>query len=93
MSVERAHPNYVAIWIWLVVLMIAGVLASHLPFGKSAVIFVIFLIATVKALLVALYYMHLKFERGVIYAMAIVPVVLVVILTFLLLPDFVFHHH
>ena len=93
MSLERAHPNYVAIWIWLVALMIAGVLASHLPFAKSAVIFVIFLIATVKALLVALYYMHLKFERGVIYAMAIVPVVLVVVLTFLLFPDFVFHHH
>ncbi len=45
-----------------------------------------FLIAAVKALLVALYYMHLKFERRVIYAMALVPVVLVAVLTFLLFP-------
>ena len=73
--------------------MVAGVLASYLPLGRPAVVGLIFTIAAVKALLVALYYMHLKFERGVIYAMAIVPVVLVVILTFLLFPDFVFHHH
>ena len=91
-SAERAHPNYVAIWMWLVVLLVAGVLASYLPLGKSAVIFLIFLVATIKALLVALYYMHLRFERGMIYAMAIVPVVLVVVLTFLLFPDFVLHH-
>lgn len=93
MSSARAHPNYVAIWMWLVVLLIAGVLASSLPLGKPTIIFVIFLVATIKALLVALYYMHLRFERGIIHAMAIVPVVLVVVLMFLLFPDFVFHHH
>ena len=31
MSAEQAHPNYVTIWIWLVVLMVAGVLATLLP--------------------------------------------------------------
>ena len=92
MTPQRAHPNYVAIWVWLVVLMAAGVLASYLPLAKSAVVFLIFLIAAVKAALVALYYMHLKFESGLIYAMAIVPVVLVIGLTLLLFPDFVFHH-
>lgn len=91
---ERArHPNYVGIWVALVCLMIVGVLASYLPLGKEAVIFLVFLVATVKALLVALYYMHLKFERGVIYAMAIVPLALVAVLTVLLFPDFVFHQH
>jgi cytochrome c oxidase subunit 4 len=90
---ERAHPNYVTVWVWLVVLMAGGVLASYLPLGRSAVVGLIFVIAAVKALLVALYYMHLRFERGVIYAMAIVPVVLAVLLTFLLFPDFVLHRH
>lgn len=93
MSSETAHPNYVAIWVWLVVLMVGGVLASTLPLGKSTVVLLIFAIAAAKASLVALYYMHLKFERGLIRAMAIVPVVLVVVLTFLLFPDFVLHHH
>ena len=73
--------------------MMAGVLASPVPLSRTAIVGLIFMIAALKALLVALYYMHVKFERGVIYAMAIVPVVLVVILTFLLFPDFVFHHH
>jgi caa(3)-type oxidase subunit IV len=92
-AVERAHPSYVGIWVWLVLLMVAGVLASRLPLAHTTVVALIFAIAAVKAALVALYYMGLRLERGVIYAMALVPLALVVILTFLLLPDFVFHHH
>ncbi len=92
-AAERAHPSYVAIWVWLVLLMVAGVLASRLPLAHTMVVTLIFTIAAVKAALVGLYYMHLRFERGVIYAMALVPLALVVVLTFLLLPDFVFHHH
>lgn len=90
MSSERAHPNYVAIWLWLVVLMIAGVAASSLPLGKGAVIALIFAIAATKAVLVALNYMHLKFETSLIYAIAIVPIVLVLAMTLILFPDFVF---
>jgi cytochrome c oxidase subunit 4 len=92
MTSKRAHPNYVAVWVWLILLMVAGVLASYLPLGRSAVVILIFLIAAAKASLVALYYMHLKFESGFICALAITPVVLVIGLTLLLLPDFVFHH-
>lgn len=92
MGSGRAHPNYVAVWVWLVVLMIAGVLASSLPLGKSTVVLLIFLIAAVKASLVALNYMHLKFEGLLIWVIAAVPVVLAIGLTLLLFPDFVFHH-
>ena len=38
----------------------------------------------------ALNYMHLKFETGLIYAIAIVPIVLVLAMTLILFPDFVF---
>ena len=92
MTTERVHPNYVAIWVWLVALMIAGVLVTLLPLGKSAVMSLIFAIAAVKAVLVALNYMHLKSENWLIYALAIVPVLLVVAMTLVLLPDIVFHH-
>lgn len=92
MTSGRVRPNYVAVWVWLVVLMIAGVVASSLPLGKNAVIVLIFAVAATKALLVALYYMHLRFESGLIYAMAIVPLVLVLGLMLLLFPDFVFRH-
>ena len=91
MSAERAHPNYVAIWLWLVVLMIAGVAATYLPLGKEAVVALIFFIAFTKAVLVTMNYMHLRFENPLIYAIAIVPIVLVLALTLILFPDFVFH--
>ena len=92
MTVERVHPNYVAIWVWLVALMITGVLATLLPLGKPAAMSLIFAIAAVKAVLVALNYMHLKSENWLIYALAIVPVLLVVAMTLVLFPDIVFRH-
>lgn len=91
MTAERLHHNYVAIWVWLIVLMIAGILATRLPLGRSAVIGLIFAIATAKAVLVTLNYMHLKSENWLIYTLAIVPVLLVVAMTLVLLPDIVFH--
>ena len=92
MTTERVHPNYVTLWVWLVVLLVAGVLAPRLPMGKSAINNLIFAIAAVKAVLVALNYMHLRSESWLIYALAIIPVLLVVALTFVLFPDIVFHH-
>ena len=92
MTAERVHPNYVTIWVWLVVLLVAGVLATRLPLGKSAINNLIFAIAAVKAVLVALNYMHLRSESWLIYALAIIPVLLVVALTLVLFPDIVFHH-
>lgn len=92
MTTERVHPNYVTIWVWLVVLLVAGVIATRLPMGKSAINNLIFAIAAVKAVLVALNYMHLRSESWLIYALAIIPVLLVVGLTFVLFPDIVFHH-
>jgi len=91
-TTERVHPNYVTIWVWLVVLLVAGVIATRLPMGKSAINNLIFAIAAVKAVLVALNYMHLRSESWLIYALAIIPVLLVVALTFVLFPDIVFHH-
>ena len=92
MTVEQARPNYVAIWVWLVVLMLAGVLAASLPLDRSVVMSLIFGIAAVKAALVALNYMHLKSEHWLIYALAIVPVLLVVAMILVLFPDIVHRH-
>lgn len=51
----------------------------------------IFAIAVIKALLVARNYMHLKNEKAIIYAMALVPMAFILILLFALFPDFVYH--
>lgn len=87
--VETRRPNYFVVWIWLVVLVTVSIAASLL-LPKSAALILIFSVAFIKALLVILNYMHLKYEKPVLYALAIVPVVIVVILLFALFPDFVF---
>jgi len=79
--------NYVAVWVWLVVLLVVSLGAVYLPFSQAATVSMIFIIAAVKAVLVAMHYMHLKSEERLIHAIAVVPVVLFVILVLGLLPD------
>ena len=93
MTTHVPRSNYVAIWVWLVLLMAAGVAASSLPGARGLAVTAIFATAVAKALLVALHYMHLKLEPWVIYAIVLVPVAFVVVLGVTLLPDFSFHHH
>ena len=87
MARERVHPNYVAVWLWLVGLLIASVVISYLPISRGVAVFLIFVAAFVKAVLVALDYMHLRFERPLIYAMAIIPLVIFFVLWIVLYPD------
>lgn len=86
---ERRRPNYFVVWLWLVGLVTLSVVAS-LTLPKTAALSLIFAVAAVKSLLVLLNYMHLKFERALLYALAFVPLVVVVILLFALFPDLVF---
>ena len=87
---SHGRPNYVAIWAWLVALLIVGLGASFVPGARGLAVVLIFATAVAKALLVALNYMHLKFEPRLIYAIAIVPVLFLLVLTVALFPDFVF---
>ena len=92
MTVSGHRPNYVTIWIWLLALTVISVALSLVFGARTLVVVVFFVVATVKALLVALNYMHLKFEPRLIYAIAIVPVLFALVLTVALFPDFVFQH-
>ncbi len=87
----RVHPNYVAVWLWLVGLLMASVGVTYVPVPTGVALFLIFAMAVVKAVLVALNYMHLKFEQLLIYAMAIVPLVIFFILWIVLYPDIALH--
>jgi caa(3)-type oxidase subunit IV len=87
-SADERH--YLMIWLWLVVLVAISVAAASL-LPKFQALALIFSIAIVKALLVARNYMHLKHEKPIYYAMALVPLAFVIILLFGLFPDFVYH--
>ena len=86
----KHHPNYLAVWISLMVLASLSVLATELPAPHSLIETFIYTAAFAKAALVALFFMHLRTERGLILILVVVPLCLFVILLVTLLPDFVF---
>ena len=53
---------YVAIWAGLVAATIAEVLTKSLPGAVTVLAFVILLISSAKAVTIALYYQHLRYE-------------------------------
>src|SRR3989442_15379491 len=63
---ETAHkrPNYILIWVYLAVLTAAELaLAFELPISRNLKLLLLLFLATWKAALVGLFFMHLKFER------------------------------
>src|SRR5262245_46677194 len=94
-DVTRTHPHhpvpYLKIFGALVILTIITVLIGiALRFENEAVnVLLALLIAATKASLVALFFMHLKFEGKLIYMIFLVPLALCVLLVIALLPDIV----
>ena len=84
---ERHHPNYLGVWVWLAALMLLSVFASYLPAPAVLVLGVILTLSLIKAILVAVYYMHLKFEPRILLLVVICPLVLAGVLVFGVLPD------
>ena len=87
------HVNYLLIFGLLVVLTILTVLVALHRFESEAINLLLALaVACVKASLVALFFMHLKFEGKLIYTIFIVPLMLCVLLTVALIPDVLMTH-
>ncbi|MDE0212964.1 MAG: cytochrome C oxidase subunit IV family protein, partial [Deltaproteobacteria bacterium] len=63
----HAEPNYLAVFGWLFVLTVIEVGVIFLPIPKLLIAASLVILAAVKASLVAIYFMHLKFERVVIW--------------------------
>jgi cytochrome c oxidase subunit IV len=86
---EAAHsgPNYIAVFIYLAILTAIelGVYAAGLPQIPKVALLVA--LAWAKAVLVAMYFMHLAMERRALAIVALTPVILVTFLCFMLLPD------
>jgi cytochrome c oxidase subunit 4 len=87
----HARPNYVAVWAWLLFLLIISLAAVYLPFSRQITVSIIFLVAAVKAFLVVVNFMHLKFEQRLVRLIAVVPVIFFIIMTIALIPDIVYN--
>ena len=86
-STTHAHPNYLRIfWILLVLTIVeVGITFLHLP--KMLLASLLIILAVWKAALVAMHFMHLKFEKTTLAVVAITPFILCVFLILMLLPD------
>jgi cytochrome c oxidase subunit 4 len=86
--------NYYAIFAALVVLTIVTVLVAFHRFQSEAInLLLAMIVAVTKASLVAMFFMHLKFEGKLIYVIFIVPLILCVLLTVALIPDVLLPAH
>ena len=88
-SVAKPSVGYLTIWVWLIVLLAAGVALLAVP-SKTLAVVLIFSVASVKAFLVLRHYMHVRHQPLMIYAMLGVPLLLAIALTIVLLPDIAF---
>jgi len=80
-TTTHVRPNYMLIWLYLFLMTIAEVvLAFELPFSQNVKLILLLILAVWKALLVALFFMHLKFERWRLRLIFIVPLPLAAIL-------------
>ncbi len=80
--------NYLLIFFALVALTIITVLVALHRFDNEMVnVLLALLVATIKAIFVARYFMHLKFEGKLIYFILCVPLALTVLLICALIPD------
>jgi cytochrome c oxidase subunit 4 len=94
------HPTfrlYVVIALALAVFTIVSFIANQLVLQGNITAFAAFVVilgvAIVKATLVGMYYMHLKYEWGKLYFMIIPAFILAAMFVFVLLPDIVVSWH
>lgn len=87
-AVEHKGPSYYLIWLILAVLTAAEVgvaLLSSIP--KTLLVVILIVMALWKAMLVAMYYMHLKFEPKKLWILTAAPLPLAVILVVIVLAE------
>ena len=84
---EHKHVNYMNIFWVLLVLTIVELGVVFLPFSKFTNGTILCALALAKAAVVAMYFMHLRFELRTLAMIAITPLIIATLLLFVLMPD------
>ena len=86
-TAEHTHPNYMAIFCYLAILTVIEIAVIYMPLAKFTIGVLLCALALSKAVLVAMYFMHLRFETRTLGMIAVVPLLIATLLIFVLLPD------
>ncbi len=87
-AAEHKAPNYVAIWGMLAILTVVEVAIVYLRIPHRLMVVSLVFLALWKAMLVALYFMHLRFEPKRLLYIVLAPLPLAVILVFAVIHGF-----
>ena len=88
---QITSKTYIVVFAWLGLLTLIEIGAALLQIPRHALVILIVSTALGKALLIALYFMHLKFENRFTWLLPGVPVILAILFIAMLFPDMVFH--
>lgn len=87
---EHPQPRYYLIWFILAALTLAEVFYAFLDLPKVVLAVGLVVMAVWKAVMVAMYYMHLRYEPARLWIMAISPLPFGVILVLFVITEFGF---
>ena len=86
-SHAKHGPSYMTIFWYLAILTVVEIAVIFLPIAKMAIAVMLVSLATAKAAMVALYFMHLRLEVKTLGYIALTPVIIGTLLVLVLLPD------
>jgi cytochrome c oxidase subunit 4 len=87
-ATEHKPVNYIAVWAMLAILTVVEVAIVYFRLPRRLMIVSLVFLALWKALLVALYFMHLKFEPKRLLYVVLAPLPLAVILVIAVMHGF-----
>jgi len=80
------NKTYIIVWAILMVLTATTVYVSYINFGILNIVIAL-VVASIKASIVALYFMHLKFEDSITWVFALFPLSLLGLLIAMTITD------
>jgi len=87
MTDSHEKPNYMRMLYLLAALTVVEIGVIYLPLSKLTIGIILISMALVKASLVGMYFMHLKYEKRTLGMIALTPLVICTWLMFALIPD------
>jgi len=80
------NKTYIIVWAGLMVMTAITVYVSYINFGMLNIVIAL-VVASIKASIVALYFMHLKFEDSITWVFALFPLSLLALLIGMTITD------
>jgi len=81
-----SNKTYIIVWATLMVMTAITVYVSYINFGMLNIVIAL-VIASIKASIVALYFMHLKIEDSITWVFALFPLTLLALLIAMTMTD------